>query len=159
MKFVSNATDLPLHEEYDYIVVGGGTAGCPLATTLSANYSVLLLERGDVPTTYPSVSTVEGILENFMQEDDGTTPLQRFVSEDGVANVRGRILGGTSMVSGGAYSRGDSEFFKKSGIKLDMNLVNKSYKWIEDTIRIPSEFITVAICYERCIVRSWSSSR
>ncbi|RXH84592.1 hypothetical protein DVH24_032876 [Malus domestica] len=134
LKFVRNATDLPLQEEYDYIVVGGGTAGCPLATTLSANYSVLLLERGDIPTTYPSVSTVEGILENFMLEDDGTTPLQRFVSEDGVANVRGRILGGTSMVSGGAYSRADSEFYKKSGIKLDMNLVNKSYEWVEDTI-------------------------
>ncbi|KAM1148792.1 hypothetical protein EV2_030263 [Malus domestica] len=37
LKFVRNATDLPLQEEYDYIVVGGGTAGCPLAATLSAN--------------------------------------------------------------------------------------------------------------------------
>ncbi|KAB2606914.1 (R)-mandelonitrile lyase 2-like [Pyrus ussuriensis x Pyrus communis] len=134
LKFVRNATDLPLQEEYDYIVVGGGTAGCPLATTLSANYSVLLLERGDIPTTYPNLASAEGILANFMQEDDGKTPLQRFVSEDGVANVRGRILGGTSMASGGAYSRADSKFYMTSGIKLDMNLVNKSYEWVEDTL-------------------------
>ncbi|RVW51977.1 Protein HOTHEAD [Vitis vinifera] len=33
------------HNTYDYIIVGGGTAGCPLAATLSQNFSVLLLER------------------------------------------------------------------------------------------------------------------
>ncbi len=45
--FMSNATEAPLMaSSYDYIVVGGGTAGCPLAATLSQNFSVLLLERG-----------------------------------------------------------------------------------------------------------------
>ncbi|KAM1082557.1 hypothetical protein ACFX13_021527 [Malus domestica] len=46
LKFVRNATDFSLEDEYDYIIVGGGTSGCPLAATLSANYSVLVLERG-----------------------------------------------------------------------------------------------------------------
>lgn len=134
MKFVRNATDLPLLEEYDYIVVGGGTAGCPLATTLSANYSVLLLERGNIPSAYPNVLRANETLANFMQEDDGKTPVQRFTSEDGVANVRGRILGGSSMINIGIYSRADSEFYEKSGIKLDMNLVNNSYEWVENTV-------------------------
>ncbi|KAM1553450.1 hypothetical protein EV2_006441 [Malus domestica] len=134
LKFVCNATDLPLQDKYDYIVVGGGTAGCPLAATLSANYSVLLLERGDIPTAYPNVLSNAGILANFMQEDDGKTPAQRFTSEDGVAFVRGRVLGGSSMINVGLYSRADSEFLKKSGIKLDMNLVNNSYEWVENTL-------------------------
>ena len=40
---------------YDYIVVAGGTAGCPLATTLSANYSVLVIERGGCPYGNPDI--------------------------------------------------------------------------------------------------------
>jgi hypothetical protein len=46
---------------YDYIIVGGGTAGCPLAATLSQNFSVLLLERGGVPFSNANIS----FLKNF----------------------------------------------------------------------------------------------
>ncbi|KAM1461840.1 hypothetical protein ACFXTO_046970 [Malus domestica] len=46
LKFVVNATDFPTEDYYDYIIVGGGTAGCPLAATLSSRFRVLLLERG-----------------------------------------------------------------------------------------------------------------
>ncbi|KAH7545210.1 hypothetical protein FEM48_Zijuj01G0069600 [Ziziphus jujuba var. spinosa] len=109
MKSVYNATDLPLKEEYDYIIVGGGTAGCPLVATLSANYSVLV-------------------------EDDGKTPAQRFTSEDGVANVRGRVLGGSNMINGGFYSRADGQFYNESGIHWDMDGVEEAYQWVEDTI-------------------------
>ncbi|CAI5983090.1 unnamed protein product [Closterium sp. NIES-65] len=38
---------------FDYIVVGGGAVGCPLAATLSKGFSVLLLERGGVPYDQP----------------------------------------------------------------------------------------------------------
>eukprot|EP00976_Prorocentrum_cordatum_P040084 814196-Prorocentrum_minimum.AAC.2 len=54
------ASSLPpaKEEPFDYIVVGGGTAGCVLASTLvqSANVSVLLLESGgDMPSTHKDV--------------------------------------------------------------------------------------------------------
>ncbi|KAK9931884.1 hypothetical protein M0R45_019140 [Rubus argutus] len=135
MKIVNDAADLPLEDKYDYIIIGGGTAGCPLAATLSANYSVLVLERGSSPIAYPNVLLEEGILSNLMQEDDGkTTPAQRFKSEDGVANVRGRVLGGSSMINIGFYSRAEREFYVKSGIEWDMDLVNKAYHWVENTV-------------------------
>ena len=38
---------------FDYIIVGGGTAGCPLAATLSEKLSVLLVERGGSPYEIP----------------------------------------------------------------------------------------------------------
>ncbi|KAH7545214.1 hypothetical protein FEM48_Zijuj01G0070000 [Ziziphus jujuba var. spinosa] len=135
MKSVYNATDLPLKEEYDYIIVGGGTAGCPLAATLSANYSVLVLERGSAPPSYPQlVLTADGSGGVLLQEDDGKTPAQRFTSEDGVANVRGRVLGGTSMINGGFFSKADDQFYNESGIHWDMDAVEEAYQWVEDTI-------------------------
>ncbi|KAH7545226.1 hypothetical protein FEM48_Zijuj01G0071200 [Ziziphus jujuba var. spinosa] len=134
MKSVYNAIDLPLKEEYDYIIVGGGTAGCSLAATLSAKYSVLVLERGNVPTAYPQVLSANGALSNLIQEDDGKTPAQRFRSEDGVANARGRILGGSSMINIGVYSRAEDEFYRDSGIPWDKDLVLKAYQWVEETI-------------------------
>ncbi|XP_048440841.1 (R)-mandelonitrile lyase 1-like isoform X2 [Pyrus x bretschneideri] len=134
LKFIRNATDFPLEDEYDYVIVGGGTSGCPLAATLSANYSVLVLERGSLPTSYPNVLTQDGFAYNLQQEDDGTTPVQRIMSEDGIPTVRGRLLGGTSMISAGLYARANISFYNQSGIEWDMELVNNTYEWVEDTI-------------------------
>ncbi|KAH7544613.1 hypothetical protein FEM48_Zijuj01G0004300 [Ziziphus jujuba var. spinosa] len=134
MKSVHNATDLPLEDVYDYIIVGGGTAGCPLAATLSEKYSVLVLERGSTAVAYPLVLDSNSMLNNLLQKDDGKTPAQRFVSEEGVKVVRGRILGGTSMINGGFFSRADDQFYNESGVDWDKDLVEKAYQWVEDTI-------------------------
>ncbi|KAL5548915.1 hypothetical protein UlMin_004146 [Ulmus minor] len=135
MKFVYNATNLPQEEEYDYIVIGGGTAGCPLAATLSEKYSVLVLERGGAPISTPSVLSSSGYFTNLMEADYGkTTPAQRFTSEDGVKNVRGRVLGGSSMINGGFFSHAQEEFFSKSGVEWEREEVEKAYEWVEESI-------------------------
>ncbi|CAL8078423.1 unnamed protein product [Prunus armeniaca] len=140
LEFVYDANDTELEGTYDYIIVGGGTAGCPLAATLSANYSVLVLERGTLPTEYPNVLTSDGFIYNLQQEDDGQTPVERFVSGDGIDNVRGRVLGGTSMINAGVYVRANTSFFNQTGIEWDMDLVNKTYDWVEDTIVFKPDF-------------------
>ncbi|KAB2609802.1 (R)-mandelonitrile lyase 2-like [Pyrus ussuriensis x Pyrus communis] len=134
LKFVYNATDLPLGKKYDFIVVGGGTSGCPSAATLSAKYSVLVLEGGSLPTAYPNLLNQDGFLYNLQQEDDGKTPVQRIMSEDGIPTVRGRIIGGMSMINAGVHARANISFYNESGIEWDMDLVNKTYKWVENTI-------------------------
>ncbi|KAM7486850.1 hypothetical protein LguiA_002859 [Lonicera macranthoides] len=134
LQFVYNATESPSEEVYDYIVVGGGTAGCPLATTLSANYSVLLLERGGVALNDPNVLLEENALANNLPTDDINSPGQTFTSEDGVPNVRGRVLGGTSMINGGIYSRADEDFYNESGIEWNMSIVKSAYEWVEEAI-------------------------
>ncbi|XP_052199192.1 sinalpyl alcohol oxidase Nec3-like [Diospyros lotus] len=134
LKFVADANKFPAKEYYDYIIVGGGAAGCPLAATLSTHYSVLLLERGSSPYEKPEVLRQENIINNILETDDKDSPAQAFISEDGVPNVRGRILGGGTMINFGFYTRADPHFYVESGIEWDMNLVNESYKWVEETI-------------------------
>ncbi|XP_050382654.1 protein HOTHEAD [Argentina anserina] len=116
---------------YDYIIVGGGTAGCPLAATLSQNFSVLVLERGGVPFANSNVS----FLQNFhiaLQDISPKSPSQPFVSTDGVINSRARVLGGGSVINAGFYTRADPRFIKNVG--WDAKLVNESYPWIEKQI-------------------------
>ncbi|XP_033516846.1 protein HOTHEAD-like [Nicotiana tomentosiformis] len=116
---------------YDYIIVGGGTAGCPLAATLSQKFSVLLLERGGVPFANANVS----FMQNFHISLADTSPSsasQIFVSTDGVFNARAKILGGGSCINAGFYSRASSSYIKKAG--WDSKLVNESYPWIEKQI-------------------------
>ncbi|XP_060669453.1 (R)-mandelonitrile lyase 2-like [Ziziphus jujuba] len=154
MKSVYNATDLPLEDVYDYIIIGGGTAGCPLAATLSEKYSVLVLERGSAPVSYPQVLNANGLLTNFLQEDNGKTPFQRFISEDGVPNARGRVLGGSSMINVGFFSRADDQFYNESGIDWDMDLVEKAYQWVEDTIVFRYNLSTFPSIYRKALLEA-----
>ncbi|XP_022148088.1 protein HOTHEAD-like [Momordica charantia] len=116
---------------YDYIIVGGGTAGCPLAATLSQKFSVLLLERGGVPFANSNVS----FLKNFhitLADISPTSASQAFISTDGVLNARARVLGGGSCINAGFYTRASWRFIEKVG--WDAKLVNESYPWVEKQI-------------------------
>ncbi|KAK3219152.1 hypothetical protein Dsin_013122 [Dipteronia sinensis] len=134
LKFVYNATEFPSEDYYDYIIVGGGTAGCPLAATLSQSYRVLLLERGGVGYGNPNLMTQEGFLPTLLEADTFNSPAQAFTSEDGVPNARGRVLGGSSTINAGFYSRADHDFYSKSGMDWDLKLVNQSYEWVEKEV-------------------------
>ncbi|KAG8380236.1 hypothetical protein BUALT_Bualt07G0172300 [Buddleja alternifolia] len=132
--FATNATEFPAEDYYDYIVVGGGTAGCPLAATLSENFRVLLLERGGIPFGNPNLMSQDGFLTMLMEVDAYESPAQAFTSEDGVPNARGRVLGGSSAINAGFYSRADQDFYERSGINWDLRAVNQSYEWVEKAI-------------------------
>ncbi|KAL6568252.1 hypothetical protein OROHE_003936 [Orobanche hederae] len=116
---------------YDYIIVGGGTAGCPLAATLSRNYTVLLLERGGTPFANPNVS----FMQNFhisLADTSATSASQMFISTDGVFNSRARVLGGGTSINAGFYTRASASYVGSVG--WDAKLVNESYPWVEKQI-------------------------
>ncbi|KAI9073703.1 hypothetical protein K1719_044327 [Acacia pycnantha] len=131
LTFIKEAKSAPKVSQYDYIVIGGGTCGCPLAATLSQQASVLVLERGGSPYTQPDKIK----LSNFLNSLIDITPssfTQQFISTDGVLNARARALGGGSVINAGFYSRAEPEFVREAG--WDERLVKESYKWVEKVV-------------------------
>ncbi|KAG9453193.1 hypothetical protein H6P81_006097 [Aristolochia fimbriata] len=129
--FLEQATAAPQIAYYDYIIVGGGTAGCPLAATLSQNFSVLLLERGGSPYGNANISSISTFAAT-LSDHSPASPSQSFISEDGVFNNRARVLGGGSCLNAGFYTRASPEYVKEAG--WEGSLVNRSYEWVEKVV-------------------------
>lgn len=129
--FVKEATEFASRRKYDYIIVGGGTAGCPLAATLSNKFRVLVLERGGVPYGNVNVTRLEGYTRT-LADNRADSPAQRFVSTDGVISARARILGGGSCLNAGFYSRASPAYVRRVG--WNASLVNESYPWVEKIV-------------------------
>ncbi|KAL4188147.1 hypothetical protein AMTRI_Chr09g22480 [Amborella trichopoda] len=126
--FVHEATRAPPLSHYDYIIVGGGTAGCPLAATLSHSAKVLLLERGGSPYGNPNITNLATFADT-LADLAPDSPSQRFISEDGVISARARVLGGGSCLNAGFYTRASPNYVRDVG--WDGPLVNQSYQWVE----------------------------
>jgi choline dehydrogenase len=103
--------------EFDYVIVGAGSAGCVLANRLSANgrNSVLLLEAGPkdtnlwihVPLGYGKLFKEKTV--NWMYQTEPEPGL------DGrtVFQPRGKVLGGSSSINGLLYVRGQHEDYDR----------------------------------------------
>ncbi|XP_010504487.1 PREDICTED: protein HOTHEAD [Camelina sativa] len=126
--FMKNATSAPTLSHFDYIIIGGGTAGCALAATLSRDATVLVLERGGSPYDNPAATDI-GNFANTLLDVTPNSWSQLFVSEDGVYNSRARVLGGGTVINAGFYSRGEEDFMKEAG--WDREEVEAAYEWVE----------------------------
>ena len=129
--FMKDATQAANVSYYDYIIVGGGTAGCPLAATLSERFRVLLLERGGSPYGDERVEDMTRFTDTLADTSPGS-PVQRFVSEDGVINSRPRVLGGGSCINAGFFTRAGAGYVRAAG--WDPREVLAAYRWVEDVV-------------------------
>ncbi|NML04946.1 GMC family oxidoreductase N-terminal domain-containing protein [Sphingomonas sp. G-3-2-10] len=98
--------------DYDYIVVGGGSAGCVLANRLSADprNRVLLIEAGD-RDDYVWIKVPVGYLYcmgNPRTDWCMTTEAEPGLNQRALPYPRGRGLGGSSSINGMIYIRGQS---------------------------------------------------
>ncbi|MEX0430464.1 GMC family oxidoreductase [Spiribacter insolitus] len=116
--------------EYDYIVIGAGTAGCLLANRLSANphHRVLLLEAGG-KDRYPWIHIPVGYL--YTLNNPRTDWCLKTEADPGLngralAYPRGRVLGGSSSINGMIYMRGQAADYESW-----VNAGNPGWGWTD----------------------------
>jgi choline dehydrogenase len=102
-----------LEGEFDYVIVGAGTAGCVLANRLTQDpdVSVLLIEAGG-KDDYHWIHIPVGYL--YCIGNPRTDWLYKTAAEKGLngralSYPRGRVLGGSSSINGMIYMRGQRE--------------------------------------------------
>jgi choline dehydrogenase len=99
--------------QYDFIIVGGGSAGCVLAARLSADPAnrVLVLEAGrtdwsfDVFIHMPAALTFP-IGSRFYDWKYESEP-EPFMHDRRIYHARGKVLGGSSSINGQIFQRGN----------------------------------------------------
>lgn len=99
---------------YDYVVVGGGSAGCAVSARLSEDPAtrVLLIEAG--PAIGPPAIRVPARWQELLgSEVDWAYLTVPQPGTNGVAHrwPRGRALGGSSAINGMAFARGDRSVY------------------------------------------------
>ncbi len=100
-------------ESYDFIIVGGGSAGCALANRLSAEvaHRVLVLEAGrpdyrwDVFIHMPAALTFP-IGSRFYDWQYESEPEPEMYGRR-IYHARGKVLGGSSSINGMIFQRGN----------------------------------------------------
>jgi choline dehydrogenase len=132
-------------EQFDFIIIGGGSAGCVMANRLSeiTDKKILLLEAGRVDD-HLFISIPAAGIKLFGSEyafNYSTTP-QKNKDNRSIYIPQGRVLGGSSSINAMAYLRGsayDYDEWEKYGEGWNFDECLKYFKKAERQQRSESE--------------------
>ena len=104
-------------QNYDYIVVGAGSAGAIVASRLSEepNCNVLLLEYGGSDRSiFLRMPTALGIPMNTQKYNWGFESVSEpYLNNRRMNCPRGKVLGGSSSINGMVYVRGHAQDYNR----------------------------------------------
>ncbi|MGB5854949.1 MAG: GMC family oxidoreductase N-terminal domain-containing protein, partial [Oceanisphaera sp.] len=104
-----------MNKQFDYIIVGAGSAGCVLANRLTEDgtSSVLLLETGgsdkSIFIQMPTALSIPMNSKKFAWQFH--TEPEPFLDNRSMHCPRGKVLGGSSSINGMVYVRGHARDF------------------------------------------------
>ncbi|HNB53087.1 MAG TPA: choline dehydrogenase, partial [Anaerolineales bacterium] len=119
--------------QYDYIIAGGGSAGCVLANRLSADPGtrVLVLEAGrpdslwDIFIHMPAALTypIGSPFYDWMYESEP----EPYMHNRRIYHGRGKVLGGSSSINGMIFQRGNPMDYERWGADPGMERWNYAH--------------------------------
>ena len=127
-------------DNYDYIIVGGGSSGCIVAGRLAkeTSSSVLLIELGPIADAHPDTMSADGFKYCFANDalmlDRFSTP-QNSLEGRRIYQGSGATLGGSGAVNGIVYTRGDKADFASWPKTWQWQDVLPSFEAIEAIIK------------------------
>ncbi|KAJ8073804.1 hypothetical protein PM082_012082 [Marasmius tenuissimus] len=105
----------PAGEPYDYVIIGGGTAGFTAAVRLTenSNIRVAVIEAGGTGIGNPNITDLRNRQLNSGTEVDWQLPTVPQTSAGGriYTHTQGKTLGGSSAINGAVYFRPDVREF------------------------------------------------
>jgi len=122
---------------FDYVIIGGGTAGLVLAGRLSEQpeTTVLVLEAG-VENTFETGSYAAGVGGMWGPQTNwgyNSAP-QPALNDRAIMQPRGKVIGGCAAINVGSWSRGTKENYDSWDLPgWDWDTVLETYKKIESS--------------------------
>ena len=141
-----------MSDRYDYIVVGGGSAGCIVAAELAKNpkKTVLMLEAGPSAEEHPETLSTMGYKEAFINDavmGERFSVPQQYSARQRVYVGTGTVMGGSGSVNGMVYTRGS---------RFDYDEWPKGWRW--DDIQTDFEAVEKKIRPNRRPPTKWTEA-